>query len=105
MIVYLSGSITKDPNYRSKFADAEKTLRKMGHVVLNPCCLPVDLDYNACMEVDFAMIKVADAICLLNDWHVSKGAVMEYYRAFELGKTVLSFDEYVEENLANSNNA
>ena len=105
MIIYLSGAITNDPNYRSKFADAEKTLRDLGHIVLNPCCLPDGLEHKDYMKIDLSMVDVADAICLLPDWYSSEGAVMEYYRAYELGKTVLTFNEYIEEQLANIKNA
>lgn len=37
--VYISGKITGDPSCWGKFAIAEETLERQGHIVLNPAIL------------------------------------------------------------------
>lgn len=40
MIIYISGAISNDFNYKEKFKQAEEKLLKMGHAVLNPTVVP-----------------------------------------------------------------
>lgn len=88
MLVYISGAITSDPNYKEKFADAEKKLHKLGYKVLNPCMIYEELDYEQHMHIDFAMIDVCDVVYLLEDWETSTGAIRERYHAIEKNKIV-----------------
>lgn len=36
MKIYIAGKITGDPDYRAKFADAQRQIEAQGHIVLNP---------------------------------------------------------------------
>ena len=78
-IVYISGKITGDDNFKSKFEAAEKRLVRLGYNVLKPC-LVSDLEflfYEQYMHIDFALIDLADIVLLLPDWQDSKGATRE----------------------------
>lgn len=77
MKVYISSSITSDYNYKEKFIKAQKHLENMGHVVLNPICLPLGLDWEDYIEIDLKMVERADAIYFLDEWRESKGATIE----------------------------
>jgi len=89
MKIYISGKITGDPNYREKFTKAQKYLESKGHVVLNPAELPEGMEYEDYMHIGFAMIDVADAICMLCGWGESDGAVRENLYAKAKQKSIL----------------
>ena len=79
MKVYLAGKITGDPNYRAKFAAAEKMLEEEGHIVLNPAVLPEGLSKADYMRICYAMIDSADIAAFLPDYRDSDGAQNEFY--------------------------
>lgn len=90
MILYLSGPITNDPEYKLKFDAAESYLTTWkNHVVLNPAVLPAGLnEYNDYLDIDLAMLEAADGIVMLNGWKRSFGARGELRAALKLGKKV-----------------
>lgn len=79
MKIYIAGKIYGDPNFRKKFAAAQKTLEMEGggNVVLNPAILPDGLTVAEYMRICFAMIDVADVVVFLPDWRRSGGAQLE----------------------------
>ena len=81
MLIYISGAISSDPDYKRKFADAEKVLTKKGHDVINPAfvasVLP-HLEHEQYLHIDKALIGISDAVYFLKDWGTSKGAREEY---------------------------
>ena len=99
MIVFISGKITDDPTYRSKFADAETVISNLGHDVLNPVILPDGIEYETYMRVCFALIDAADTVVLLPDWCNSDGAQRERDYAFERKKPVRSYNSFVKAEL------
>ena len=88
MIIYVAGKITGDPNYKAKFDKAAVRLSAKGHVVLNPSMLPLGLDYDDYMHIDFAMIDVADAVYFLKDYKSSNGAMKEWHYAMLVNKEI-----------------
>ena len=83
---YLSGSITKDPNYYEKFERFAKLVP--GHVN-NPIHFKPFLGVNfwvAYMITCLAEITKSDALYLIPDWKYSYGARIEYWFARLLGK-------------------
>lgn len=87
--IYISGKITGAPDFKSKFARAEKSLTLQGYAVLSPAKLPDGLTYEEYMYIDLAMITVCDAIYVLPCWEDSPGAKREIRFADALGKEVI----------------
>lgn len=97
MIVYISGQITNKENYKEDFAIAENWLIKNGHTPINPARLEIfNLTYEQQMILDYELIKMADAIVMLDGWQNSKGACAELSFAKSLSKKVLYQNYYKE---------
>ena len=77
MKVYIAGKITGDPDYRAKFADAQRQIEAQGHIVLNPATLPEGMEPKDYMRICFAMIDVADEVWMMPRWAASEGAALE----------------------------
>ena len=89
--VYISGSITKDPEYRSHFIAAENKLRAMGMKVFNPAKFDADPNktWEDYMRNDITQLMRCRAIYLLKGWRQSRGAKLEYKIAKQLGYMVI----------------
>lgn len=73
------------------FQEAAEKLRRRGFQVLDPTVWTrenLKLRYEEYMQLDLAMIAVADAIYMMPGWSDSNGARRELDRAVELGLTV-----------------
>lgn len=90
MIIYISGKITGDPCYRYKFSEAEKRLREMGHIVINPAAIFCGKSYKDFIDVDLTLLSKCDAIYMLEGWEDSKGAQLEKHYAEVVGLKVIS---------------
>lgn len=99
MIVYLSGPISGDPDFREAFANAKKDLEAEGfYEVINPAVLvdlapPGFLGYEDYMSMDEALIRKADTLMLLPGWTRSPGCNRELGFAEALGKTVYEYSK------------
>ena len=93
MRIYISGKITNDPMYVTKFAVAELMLQKEGYDTLNPARamsnFPTYTPYSTYMACSFRLLDMCDTIYLLKDWEESCGARMEYEYAKATGKNIL----------------
>lgn len=81
MLIYISGAISNDPDYKRKFTDAEKKLTIQGHKVINPAFVGVvlpELSHNQYLHIDKAMIDICDAVYFLQGWGQSLGAREEW---------------------------
>ena len=89
--VYISGSITKDPDYREHFRAAEEKLRGMGMKVFNPAKFDADPDktWEDYMRADIAELMRCRAIYMLKGWKKSRGARIEYKLARALGYMII----------------
>ncbi len=95
-IVYLSGKITNNENYKKEFAAAKLFLRQMGYIVINPAELDEiveGLTYEQIMQLCYRLIDIADIIFMVSGWQKSKGANAELSYAKSLGKKVM-YQEY-----------
>ena len=80
--IYISGPITNDPDYMTKFEAAENELREMGYTsIVNPAKvnanLPSDFDHRSYMECSLAQLRCCEAVLMLKGWAQSKGAAVE----------------------------
>lgn len=97
--VYISGQITGlnfDEAFKN-FEDAEKEVKEMGGVPVNPMKLDhkVNADWYDFMEKDIAALLRCDGIYMLKNWGESRGARCEYSLAKELGLNVVFQKEFV----------
>ena len=87
-VIYISGPITNDPDYRRKFNRMENDLQVRGFTVLNPAHLPAGMTDEQYMKICLAMIDAADAVIVVSDWMRSRGSRLETDYCLYAGKTV-----------------
>ena len=92
-VIYISGKITENTNYKEEFKKEEEYIKRTNPecVILNPTILPEGLSYEAYMKIDLAMVEVCDAIFMMSNWKNSSGARREIKHARKLGKEVIYF--------------
>lgn len=91
MIVYLSGPITNEPNYKENFKAAETELSKMV-TVINPAKIGErikSLTYDEILSIDIKILSHCDAIYLLRGWENSNGALAELSYAKAAGLKII----------------
>ena len=99
MLVYISGKITGNENYKDDFWKAELWLKLNDYTPINPAKLNEVLPkitYSQLMAIDYKLIELCDAIFMLDGWQKSKGACAELSYAKSLGKKVLYQDYFKE---------
>ncbi len=83
--IYISGAISNDNEYRSKFEKVEHILKSSLYKnVINPVNINHfgNVQWHDYMKSDLlALLKDADAICMLPDWQQSTGATLELFLA------------------------
>lgn len=89
MKVYISGKITgiNLEDCQAKFEKTKERLKLLGHEVVNPLEIaPYDPDktWEDYMIDDIRELFKCDAICMQEDWFLSKGAKVEKAIAQEL---------------------
>jgi hypothetical protein len=91
--IYISGVITGTDDFMERFSIAQKKLERDGHEVVNPALvnsnLPKSTTYDEYMDMSFCMLKMCDAIYLLDGWKSSRGAKLELIFAVLNDKTIL----------------
>ncbi|MBE5922068.1 MAG: DUF4406 domain-containing protein [Lachnospiraceae bacterium] len=96
--IYISGPITGNEDYQTRFAQVEAKLKVEGHEVINPAaldtCLPF-LGYEEFMRLDFCLLDMCNVIYMLKGWKKSPGANREY--GYALGKGYIIWEEELDE--------
>lgn len=99
MKVYIAGPMSGLPhlNFPEFHAEAAR-LRGLGYEVVNPAEINADQDgdWLACMRNDIKHLVDCDAIAMLEGWHHSRGARLEYTIALMLGHAVFRAVDIVE---------
>lgn len=90
--IYISGSITNNPDYKVQFTRKFRELES-DYRVLTPLFINADLSRQEYMLIDLAMIDVCDCIYMLKGWKNSKGAIEEYKYAKEKGLKIIEEEE------------
>lgn len=96
-IVYLSGKITGNENYKEVFSKAEQFLVNKGCCVLNPTRLyevSKELAYEQYMKLCYTLIDICDVVFMVSGWQESKGAKAELLYAKSLNKEITYQDYY-----------
>ena len=89
MKVYICGNKCN----KQAFYDAEVLLRKQGHVPINPIkilnALPLEINNSDFTVIAFEIIRISDAIYLLNECEKDLFSSMELSHAQRLEKEIL----------------
>ena len=95
MKIYISGSITNNPNYKEDFERAEDYLQREypSADIINPALvnsyLPKSTTYEEYMKMCFCMLDMCEAIFMLKGWSKSCGSNREYWYAMGNCKTII----------------
>lgn len=89
-IIYIAGPMTGMPKLnRDAFNEKERELTERGYIVLNPATLPLGLEDAHYMDINLAMIRSANVVCMLDGWWKSDGALAGYELAKKLRLDVI----------------
>lgn len=85
MKIYISGSISQNPNYKEQFAAAESRLIAAGHSVINPA-RNTGNSYKEYIDKGLMQEMQCEAIYMLSGYEESTGAMLElqYAKAVEM---------------------
>lgn len=95
-MIYISGSISNDPDYKQKFKKAENYLSdNFPGIIINPIeHAEMNFDvkntsWHDFMIFDLNLLKKCNKIYMLNDWKESVGATIEHMWAEKLGLEII----------------
>jgi len=92
--IFLSGPISGDPEYKSKFNAVEEKLKAQGHLVWNPAMHPDGFEHYEYMAVCLPAVLFCDCVAFLEGWDESPGSLKEFNYAISHGRKVLMPCEY-----------
>lgn len=93
-VIYISGAVSSDKNFREKFDRAEKFLQSKGFTVVNPVKgEPDGKEWTYYMKKDIVKLMNCDCVYALSDCSKSKGARIELWLASDLGMEIIAEGE------------
>lgn len=90
MKVYIAGQITNNENYKEDFKAAETYLKEKGHAVINPV-KNLGFTYKDYIDMGLCELMKCDAICLLDNYEESQGAMLELMYAQTVGIKIINY--------------
>ncbi len=95
-MVYISGKITGDENYKEKFNKAQERINELFpyHSFINPAevNLPKCCGWADYMEICLKLLSRCNSIVMLPDFRESKGAMIELQYAKAMGIAIYYYD-------------
>ncbi|ALR15252.1 MULTISPECIES: DUF4406 domain-containing protein [Vibrio] len=89
--VYIAGPMTGLPEInKPAFFAMEEELKSRGCIVMNPAILPDGFEWEEYMHICIPMMACCDTVVFLDGWQLSKGARLEYDKAVEMGKQLVT---------------
>jgi hypothetical protein len=93
MKIYISGQMTGLPfdRVQTRFATAERILTEQGYEVVNPLNngISINAPWELHVAADIVLLMGCEAIYLLADWNLSRGATLEKNIAELTGKQLI----------------
>ena len=98
-VLYLSGAITRNPNYKREFEAARKDLIDAGYTVVSPLDIcDDDWDWNKCMwRCIEVLVTQCDAVAIIPSGYDSAGMELEMQIAERLGMQVKTVETWIKE--------
>jgi hypothetical protein len=97
---YLSGAITRQPDFKAYFKNYEDELRRWGIAdVFNPATVdwPVGVKWETRMKYDLKILMDCDVLVLLPNWRKSRGVKLEACVAKSLGIRIVKIHDLLRE--------
>lgn len=88
MKIYISGTTT-DQYYKERVKEAERFIESLHAEPVNPAETPEGGTYKWHIDAGLSLLKECDAILMLPEWKLSKGAKLERLYASTVGMPVL----------------
>ncbi|MDR1147601.1 MAG: DUF4406 domain-containing protein [Spirochaetaceae bacterium] len=104
MKYYLSGAITRQPDFKEYFKKYENELRNRGIAdIYNPAGFDLlKASWEAYMKFDIQVLLRCGCLVLLPNWRKSRGAKVEIYLCKKLGIRVVKFHDLLRELARNA---
>lgn len=93
MRLYLSGPISNDSEYLTKFNEAQAYFMNEGYEVVNPanmCFVMQGMAWEEYMQIDLELLEICDALVQLPGWESSLGSQREYGYALARDKYIIA---------------
>ena len=96
MVLYLSGERTgTDRDWVERFSYAEREVSDAGYKVINPVKIHTRARGLTCeqmMDIDLALLDIADGIYMISGWENSAGSNREYGYALAKGLAIYTYE-------------